>query len=116
MAEQIKDLIGGVADKAINAVGINSVWGEPMTVDGVTLIPVYKTSLGFGGGGFTSEKDKLSGGAGAGTTVTPVSYLYISEGKVKLVAADAKESPLVVLLKKASEMIKKKKETDKANV
>lgn len=58
------DLVGGQACAA-------KVFGEPITADGITIVPVARAGFGFGGGG---------GGAGGGTDVRPLGYIEISHG------------------------------------
>ena len=69
----------------------NTVVGEPIqTVDGVTIIPVSKISIGLGGGGsdFVSSKapaqNPFGGGVGAGVKVTPVCFLVVKDGNVRI--------------------------------
>ena len=53
---QIPNMLESTIQKIREMVDVNSVIGEPIsTPDGVTIIPVSKVSVGFGGGG--SEKD-----------------------------------------------------------
>jgi sporulation protein YtfJ len=69
-------------------IDVNSVIGNPITTpDGVTIIPVSKVSVGFGGGGSDyakSSKDAFGGGAGGGMNVTPICFLIISNGNVRM--------------------------------
>ena len=66
--------------------------GTPIsTPDGVTIIPVSKISIGLGGGGsdFKSktpaDKDNpFGGGVGAGVKVTPVCFLIVQNGSVRM--------------------------------
>ena len=51
MANNISEIINAAADKAEIALKENSVFGDPITADGIMIIPVYKLSFGFGGGG-----------------------------------------------------------------
>ena len=51
----------------------NSVIGrEIVTPDGTVILPVSKVSFGFGGG------------AGGGVTITPLAFLIVKNGDVKL--------------------------------
>ena len=78
-------------------VDVNSVVGEPITTpDGVTIIPVSKISVGFGGGGsdFVSKnlnhhENPFGGGVGAGVKVTPVAFLVIKDGNVRMLPVAA---------------------------
>ena len=74
-------------------VSTNTVVGEPIvTDDGVTLIPVSKLSFGFASGGsdFNGKSQQSSknfgGGAGAGVSVTPVAFLVVKDGNVKIIS------------------------------
>ncbi|WP_378740187.1 hypothetical protein [Nocardia brasiliensis] len=66
-AAAVLDIIGRQACAA-------RVFGEPITVDGITVIPVARAGVGFGGAG---------GGVGGGTDVRPLGYLEISHGGVR---------------------------------
>lgn len=78
----------------------NSVVGEPIvTQDGVTIIPISKISVGLGGGGsdFVSknvnrQENPFGGGVGAGVKVTPVAFLIIKEGNVRMLPVAAPAS------------------------
>ena len=65
-----------------------TVIGDPIAIQGTTIIPVCKATFGFGAGGTdlgkTVEADKFGGGSGAGVTVTPVAFLVVREGHVQL--------------------------------
>ena len=88
-------------------VDVNTIIGEPIYVDSnITIIPVSKVSFGFvaGGSEFKGEaieeynrKDKneeityknpFGGGSGAGVNITPVSFLVINNGNIKLMHLD----------------------------
>jgi sporulation protein YtfJ len=74
-------------------VDVNSVVGTPITtLDGVTIIPISKVSVGFGGGGsyFVSknvnkQENPFGGGAGGGVKVSPVAFLVVKEGSVRMI-------------------------------
>jgi len=70
-------------------VDVNTVVGTPITTsDGTTIIPVSKVTFGFASGGsdFPSKqpKDLFGGGSGAGVTVSPVAFLVVSGGNVRI--------------------------------
>ena len=73
-------------------VNSNTVIGEPIvTNDGVTIIPVSKISIGLGGGGsdFVSKnpnqhENPFGGGVGAGVKVTPIAFLIVKDGNVRM--------------------------------
>jgi uncharacterized spore protein YtfJ len=90
MLEEILNRIGQVHERA----SVKTVFGEPLQVDGRTIIPVAKVRYGFGvgfGGLGRGTKEKAEepsgegGGGGAGVSITPVALLEITgqETKVK---------------------------------
>jgi uncharacterized spore protein YtfJ len=57
-----------------------SAYSEPISKDGVTIVPVAKVRWGFGGGGGTKEGAQQGGGGGGGMRVTPVGYIELKDG------------------------------------
>ena len=69
-------------------VDANTIVGQPITTpDGVTLIPISKVSFGFGGGGGDygkNAKDGFGGGSAAGVKISPVAFLVVKDGSVRV--------------------------------
>lgn len=54
---------------------------------GTVILPVSKVSFGFGSGGGdlpSSQKELFGGGTGGGVTITPLAFLIVKNGDVKL--------------------------------
>lgn len=89
-AENLMQLMSFTADKALELADANSVLGEKIEIDGMTIIPVSKISAGFAGGGAsvinaTIKKSNTPAGSGAKVSVTPISFLVISNGEISVV-------------------------------
>ena len=91
----IEGMLGTTLDKIRQMVDVNTVMGDPVTTpDGTVIIPISKISYGFASGGSDlpskthAEKNYFGGGAGAGVTVTPLAFLTISGGNVRLLQID----------------------------
>ena len=89
MSQKLPNMLDSTIAKIRDMVDVNSVVGEPITTpDGVTIIPVSKVSVGFGGGGsdFSTKNgdNPFGGGVGAGVKVTPIAFLVIKEGSVRM--------------------------------
>lgn len=85
----IHDLMGVTMEKIREMVDVNTIIGDPITcADGTTILPISKVSYGFASGGSDLpskvEKDLFGGGSGAGITISPVAFLVIIGGEVKL--------------------------------
>ena len=97
MSQNLPNMLDSTIAKIREMVDVNSVVGEPIvTADGVTIIPVSKVSIGLGGGGsdFVSRhvnhhENPFGGGVGAGVKVTPVAFLIVKEGNVRLLPVGA---------------------------
>jgi sporulation protein YtfJ len=92
MSQTLPNMLENTIAKIREMVDVNSVIGTPITTpDGVTIIPVSKVSVGFGGGGsdFVSknvnrQENPFGGGAGGGVKVTPIAFLIVKDGSVRM--------------------------------
>ena len=92
MSKNLPNKLEGTISKIREMVDVNSVVGDPIvTADGVTIIPISKISVGFAGGGsdFVSknanhQENPFGGGAGGGVKVTPIAFLIIKDGNVRM--------------------------------
>jgi sporulation protein YtfJ len=82
-------------EKIKEMVDINTIIGDPVTSpDGSILIPISKISYGFASGGSDfptktqTDKTFFGGGTGAGVSITPVAFITICNGTVKLLQID----------------------------
>ena len=97
MSQTLPNMLESTIAKIREMVDVNSVIGNPITTpDGVTIIPVSKVSVGFGGGGsdFVSKnanhhENPFGGGAGGGVKVTPIAFLVVKEGSVRMLPVAA---------------------------
>ena len=94
----IGDIMTQTMDKLRQMVDANTIVGTPITTpDGIMLIPISKLSFGFGCGGadFQSKGQEqaqplqFGGGSGAGVCVTPVAFIVVSKGTVRLLPVAA---------------------------
>ena len=92
MSKNLPNMLDNTITKIREMVDANTVVGTPITTaDGITVIPVSKISVGVGGGGsdFVSkhpnkQENPFGGGAGGGVKVTPVAFLVVKEGTVRV--------------------------------
>ena len=86
--EIIKSLIEGFK----TAADIKTVYGQPMTFFGKTLIPIAKVGYGLGAGEGKSPEGAGGSGAGGGAGTEPVGFLLVSEDEVRFIPVSAKEA------------------------
>ncbi len=116
----IKNIMDVTMDKLRAMVDANTIIGDPIVVDGVTLIPVSKVSFGLatGGSDFPSKTQSglFGGGGGAGVTVSPVAFIAVSDGNVRMMPVynelssfDKAMAMAPDVLERAKELFKKDK-------
>ena len=93
MNHPLSEMMSSSMSKIREMVDVNTVIGDPIvTGDGVTIIPVTKVSIGYGGGGsdfatknYPANRDNaFGGGAGAGVSITPVAFLIVRGENVRM--------------------------------
>ena len=92
MSQKLPNMLDNTIQKIREMVDVNSVIGNPITTpDGTTIIPVSKVSVGFGGGGsdfvsknLNKQENPFGGGAGGGVKITPIAFLIIKDGNVRM--------------------------------
>ncbi len=93
MSQNIPEMLQNTLSKIREMVDVNSVIGEPITTpDGVTIIPVSKVSVGYGGGGLDQTgkaNPGVGGGVGAGVSVVPICFLIVKDGNVRMMPVAA---------------------------
>lgn len=90
---KIEALVNTAMAKVKELADGEAIVGKPIvTADGTTVIPVSKVSVGFASGGSdlpTKNKETFGGGSGGGITITPVAFIAIYKGEVKLLQLTA---------------------------
>ena len=88
----IGKLMQSTMDNVKDMLKVDTVVGDPIyTPDGITLVPISRISVGFGGGGveFTQKKiggDRPYGGGNAtGVKIEPIGFLVIKEGVIRMI-------------------------------
>ncbi len=125
----INGLMVDTMQKIKEMIDVNTIVGNPIvTADGTTLIPISKVSFGFASGGSdfrqkSSTADvpaNFGGGSGAGVTISPVSFIIISNGNARVLPINPPANSTVDrivemipdLLNKVSDFMDNKKEAD----
>ena len=85
------ELLQRMGDTLGSTATVKSVFGEPIHVNGKTVVPVAKVAYGFGGGagagkqGDNAERQGEGGGGGGGVRAFPAGALEITEGRTRFV-------------------------------
>lgn len=105
-----------------------STLGDPVEINGCTIIPVFAYGFGFGAGFGGNDKTGSGGGAGAGGGMSPVALVVIdknTEGMEGVRVVPVKKPGPVTeaitaigeeIIPKVAEMMKRKEEESKEEV
>ncbi len=99
MSNSVSEMLDSAINSIKTMVDVNSVVGDPIKIDGATVIvPVAKISYGFAGGGsdgvskHASSEKTFAGGIGGGTSVKAEAFLVVSNGNVRIIPVDGNTS------------------------
>ncbi|MDR2314634.1 MAG: hypothetical protein LBE02_08895 [Spirochaetaceae bacterium] len=98
-----------ILESVKSLVDSNVIIGQSIAAGNITIIPVFKASIGIVSGGSSSAgggKNTPLGGAGGGVTVSPVTFIVIEKGTVKILSA-GEASTLERLIEAAPGLIDK---------
>ncbi len=101
----IEGLMGSALQGLREMIDVNAIVGAPInTPDGSVIMPISKVALGFGVGGSEFPKNKkllsdgenpsnmFGGGTGGGLSLTPVGFLIVGNGKIRMVPVSEQNS------------------------
>ena len=114
MEHPISELMQTAMSSMKDMVDVNTVIGDPVTTpDGTTVIPVSRVSYGFASGG-TDLPSKaqpsaglFAGGSGAGITISPIAFLTIHQGNVRVLQIEPYLSSVDRALEKVPDVVDK---------
>ena len=117
----VQEVLKQLAEDLKRFAKTETIFGEPIEVQGNTIIPVCKMSIGYGGGGGegVGDNEKKAGGkgsgvgAGAGAKLEPAALIIAREGEISVVGIRAKASTWEVLLQALPETIEKLRKAKK---
>lgn len=117
--EEIERLFKTAIEEIERLLNTKTVVGEPIVIQGKTLIPLVSLGFGFGAGGGTgkapkSKADKavegVGGGTGGGGGVKPVAIIVVDEAGVRLEAVKGGTSTVLEKVVDAFAATRKQKE------
>ena len=89
----IDDLFGKAIGEIERMLNTKTVVGEPITVEGNTLIPLISVGFGFGVG--TGEGTSAKHGTGGGGGVKPIALIIINKDGVRVETVKGSAASLV---------------------
>lgn len=79
---RLEEVFKSIVDHA----GTKIIFGEPVTVEGKTILPVGRVRYGFGGGsGRKGNGEQHGGGGGGGLVAKPVGVVEITQSETRFI-------------------------------
>ena len=83
-----KEYLATLMEDLKKIVSSETVVGDPIIVDGITILPIISVTFGFGSGGNDAtavDSKKNNGvGAGGGAKIKPLAFLVVNQGEISL--------------------------------
>ena len=95
MDRSVDSLVADTIDSIRCAIDSNTVIGNPVKVDKITIIPITKVNVGFvvGGGNVIAKKIKkdfpFAGASTSGFNVVPLGFICIKNDKINYLSVDS---------------------------
>ena len=90
----IKETLESLAER-LQTTGVRTIFGEPISAEGRTIIPVARVAYGFGGGGgsgkhpgHSTEVDGEGAGGGGGVRAVPAGVIDITRDQTRFIRFD----------------------------
>ena len=110
----IKGIMDTTMDKLHAMVDADTVIGTPISVGGITLVPVSKVAFGLATGGADfptkTQSGLFGGGGGAGVPITPISFIAINGNDIKMLPISNEVTNIDRAIAMAPDLINKVKE------
>lgn len=81
--QELTEILKTITGEMQNALSARTAVGDPVTVDGRTVIPLMSVGMGFGAGSGSGTGDRSGGGGGA-LGMKPVAVIIIDEQGVRV--------------------------------
>ncbi|HTV04201.1 MAG TPA: spore germination protein GerW family protein [Acidobacteriaceae bacterium] len=96
-------LIQSLKESILGQAGVKALYGEPITAQGKTVIPVAKLIYGYGAGAGTggvgnSSAQGEGGGGGAGVRAIPVGVIEISDQQTRFLPITSRKKLAAAVL------------------
>ncbi len=114
--ESLADILRTITEEMQKSLSARTVVGDPITIEGKTIVPLVSIGLAFGAGSGVGKNDSTpQGGGGGGMGIKPVAVIIIDPQDVKVERLKATKHSLVAELaeavpRRAKNLPRKKKE------
>ena len=108
---KVQGILGTTIEEIRSIADANTMIGDPVVMnDEITILPVSKISCGFASGGSdfsvkNATAPVFGGAGGGGVTVTPVAFIVVNKGIVKVININTTETPIDKAISMVPELV-----------
>jgi uncharacterized spore protein YtfJ len=82
--QELSDILKTITEEMQKALSAKNAVGDPVTVEGKTVIPLMSVGMGFGAGSSLDKADNPGGGGGGALGMKPVAVIIIDQDGVRV--------------------------------
>ncbi|MHB8118507.1 MAG: GerW family sporulation protein [Methanothrix sp.] len=82
--QELSDILKTITGEMQKALSAKTTVGDPVTIEGKTVIPLMSVGMGFGAGSSSGKADNPGGGGGGGMGIKPVAVIIIDSQGVRV--------------------------------
>ena len=82
--QELSEILKTITEEMQKALSAKNTVGDPVTVEGKTVIPLMSVGMGFGAGSSSEKADKPGGGGGGALGMKPVAVIIIDQDGVRV--------------------------------
>ncbi len=109
---KVQGLLTETVEKIKSSINVDTVMGSQInTPDGTTIIPINKVNYGFASGGSDipskNGQGYFGGGAGGAVTVSPIGFIVVKNGEVRVMQIEPFTSSIDRVIQQAPDFVEK---------
>jgi len=82
--QELSDILKTITEEMQKSLSAKNAVGDPVTVEGKTVIPLMSVGMGFGAGSGAGKADGPNGGGGGALGMKPVAVIIIDQDGVRV--------------------------------
>jgi uncharacterized spore protein YtfJ len=102
--ESLAEILKTITAEMQKSMAAKTVVGEPMTIEGKTIVPLVSLGMGFGAGSGSGKDTPGGGGGGGGMGIKPVAVIVIDERGARV---ETLKHPKPTLVEQLAEVVPK---------
>ncbi len=103
--EGLSEILKAITGEMQKTISARTVVGDPISVEGKTIIPLVSVGMGFGAGTGSGKDATGGGGGGGGLGMKPVAVIIIDEHGAKVESLKFAKPSLIAQLAEAAPML-----------